>query len=99
MKEIIKILDESNPKVTVVQNCDIICQACPNNAEGACLSEPKVNSFDRRCLEICGLKAEDKLSWSELKKFAFEKVIVTNRLGEVCGDCEWFQLCAKTKKE
>lgn len=99
MKEIIKILDESNPKVTVVKNCDIICRACPNNAGGACFFEQKVNNFDRRCLEICELQAEDKLSWSELKKCAFEKIVAANRLGEVCGDCEWFQLCAKTKEE
>ena len=97
MKEITEILDECNPGVTVVEKCDIICRACPNNAGGTCLFEQKVNGFDRRCLEICGFKAEDKFSWSELKKCVYEKIIATHRLGKVCGDCEWFQLCANTE--
>lgn len=98
MTEITEILDKSNPKVTVVQSCDIICRACPDNANGACRSEQKVTDFDRRCLEICGLKADDRLSWNELKERAFEKIIAANRLGEVCADCEWSQICSKKIK-
>ncbi len=98
MKEIIEILDKSNPKVTVVQSCDIICRACPNNANGACRSGQKATDIDRRCLEICGLKAEETLSWSELKKRAFDKIIAANRLCEVCADCEWAQVCGKKIK-
>lgn len=92
MSEIIEMLDSENPNVTLTKGCDIICAACPNNAKG-CLCEHKVQSIDRRCLGELNLKFGDTVRWSKLKSLARDNIIIKDKLGVVCEDCQWSDIC------
>ena len=43
-------------QITIVQGCDDLCKACPNNINGVCSSLEKVAGMDSSVLDICGLK-------------------------------------------
>lgn len=93
MTEITEQLNSKDPEITLVEECDIICKTCPNKIDGKCASEPKVCAIDSRCMKECGLKSGDKIRWSTLKNLAYSRIIAKNKVGKVCGDCEWAELC------
>ncbi len=93
MKGIIKKLNTDNPDIVLSAGCDIICKACPNNADGRCADEQKVCGFDQRCMQALGVKCGEKLKYSELRSLAFEKVIYKNEIKHICGGCEWSKIC------
>lgn len=99
MSKIIKRLEGENPLLTLTNNCDIICENCPNNKNYRCLSEEKTAAIDRRCLDEYGLKAGDKIRWNEIKELAREKIISKNKIPCVCRDCEWRNLCRQVLQE
>lgn len=92
MSEIISLLDNENPEIILIDECDIICAACPNNAAG-CLCEHKVQGIDIRCLKELNLKFGDKVRWNRLKSIAHDNIIVRNKLTVVCKDCQWSDIC------
>lgn len=93
------MLNEKNPLITLSENCDIICEFCPNRIGKECTSEHKVRDIDERCLNAYHLDFGDTILWSELKKLAFETVINQSRLKSVCQDCQWYHLCEKRNVE
>lgn len=93
MTDIIGQLNEYNPEVIITDACDIICEICPNNIDGKCTSGQKAGNIDRRCLEIYGISSNSKISWKKLKALANDRIISENRLKEVCGDCQWADIC------
>lgn len=95
MTKITELLNVSDPEITLVDECDIICKSCPNKTDGKCVSEQKVSAIDRRYLKEYGLQYGDKIRWSKLKNLAYSRVIAKNRISEVCGSCEWAELCQK----
>lgn len=98
MSKIISLLDSENPEITLIDECDIICAACPNNAEG-CLCEQKVQGIDSRCLAELKLKIGDTVSWGRLKSLAYDNIIVKNKLGVVCEDCQWSNICQNQRRD
>lgn len=93
MGEIINKLENENPFVTVVGECDEICKACPNNLNGKCSESEKVNRIDLNTLSELNLKTGDKLYWADLKGLAFEKIINKNKIESVCENCVWKNIC------
>lgn len=89
MKKIIKILERENPTLMLVDECDILCKACPNKINGKCISSCKVHKIDTACLNECMLGFGDTISWNELKDLAYRKIIAQNKISEVCKGCEW----------
>ena len=79
--------------VTLVNGCDCICAGCPNNRNGVCETDEKVNVIDCRTLDAAGLAFGDTLPWRDLCALAEEKIIAPGALPSVCGDCEWIDLC------
>lgn len=89
MKKIIKILERENPTLILVDECDIVCKACPNKVNSKCISSCKVNKIDNACLNEYMLSFGDTISWNELKNLAYKKIITPNKISEVCKGCEW----------
>lgn len=94
MTEKIKYLETTDPQITLMCKADIFCEKCPENADGSCKSV-KPAKYDEKVLEICGLSSGDIMSWSSFKADVRKKLLNSGRLREVCGDCQWKDLCGK----
>lgn len=82
-----------NPVIRLVAGEDEICQCCPNNEEHCCNTPEKVDRYDRKVLSLCQLKEGTQLQAQEFLQLAREKILKTDSLSQVCGDCEWFTIC------
>lgn len=94
MTEKIKYLEMTDPQITLMCKADIFCEKCPENAGGCCKSG-KPSKYDEKVLEICGLSWGDVMHWSSFKAAVREKLLDKGRFREVCGDCQWKDLCGK----
>lgn len=84
--------------VTVTDGCDAICEGCPNNRRGVCETDEKVRAIDARAIEAMGLHSGDALPWQELSALAKEKIILPEKLKNVCRDCEWIDVCMRNHR-
>lgn len=94
MQHNINKLAKTNPVVKLVIETDIFCEKCPNNAGGICKSF-KPSEYDKRVLEILGINENTEMKWSSFQIIAKDKIIKSGRLNEVCGDCQWYEICMK----
>jgi len=92
MKYIVNLLETENPEVTVTASTDRICSKCPHNQNGVCTSD-KVNTYDKKVLELCGLENGTHIKWEKLRSEVKLKILGNGRLNEVCGDCKWQYIC------
>lgn len=95
MSGIIALLEQENPTVTLHDECDCICEGCPNNTDGVCADNEKVRAIDERALDLLQYKAGDKVCWSDFYEKANDEIIRRGRLKEVCRDCQWLCICEK----
>ena len=95
MSYIVAMLKRNDPVVKLVKGTDVICKACPNNEDGACVTQGKVTAYDEKVLELCGLNDGDSLRWSRFSKLVDSRILSENKLEEVCGDCCWNYICSK----
>lgn len=93
MAAVLKTLAENNPQVIPKADTDLICGHCPNNVCGNCTSSEKVLRYDKKVLELCGIAEGTVLFWEDYRRLLREKIIGANRLKEVCGDCQWAEIC------
>lgn len=93
MAEVLKMLGENNSRIAPKADTDLICAHCPNNADGVCNTYEKVLRYDKKTLELCGLTEGMAIQWEDYRKLLREKIIGAGKLGEVCGDCQWFGIC------
>lgn len=82
-----------NPKVMLLCGTDDVCAHCPNNQEGICNSSEKAERYDRQTFTLCGLSENTVLFWEEYEALVRENIIAAGRRVDVCGDCEWSELC------
>ncbi|HEY5561588.1 MAG TPA: DUF1284 domain-containing protein [Clostridiaceae bacterium] len=94
MKNVIATLTQ-NPMVLVVFDEDIVCVACPNNSNGICDCNEKVDRYDKMVLRLCDMHSNTVLQWEAYKTLVKEKIIMTGKLSTVCGDCNWANICLK----
>ena len=99
MTAVLEALRASDPLLTLRASADPICAACPHSLGGVCRSAEKTARYDAAALLLTGLRPGDTLRWSELRRRVEENILAPNRLGEVCGDCQWYALCAGTDAE
>ncbi len=85
-------------RIKIVNHTDIVCQNCPNNNVNICESFDKVKRYDNEVLCICNLKDGEELSYQAFISIVKEKIINTNRRGDICGDCQWDFICGKKSK-
>ena len=96
MQKVVSRLEHADPAVALLTECDTLCAHCPHRRGTACRSAEKVRSFDQAVLSLCGLHADEPLRWPEVSALVDAQILRPGRLGEVCGDCEWFPLCSST---
>ena len=90
---------EQNPEVILLQETDDVCAHCPNNRAGVCTSAGKAESYDSRVLAFCGLMPGDQIRWNDFDKLVQEHILSVGRREEICGDCQWNEICgAKSMK-
>lgn len=73
---------------------DPVCSACPNDRCGKCVSQEKVESYDRAVLALCGLQENDILPFSCFMKKVRTQILDAGKRKAVCGDCEWNDICS-----
>ena len=82
--------------VELVYGTDELCSVCPNRQESCCRSEEKVQRMDRAVLAICRLNTGDAAEWAGLADKAKKLILSTDAFENVCGNCQWFELCKNT---
>ena len=97
-KLVLRLRTMPNEEVFLISGCDDLCTACPNNINGNCSSLQKVGAMDRKVLSSCGLSAKASARWLDLVSLAKEKVLDGTAFYEICGECQWFELCKNTSK-
>ncbi|HJB08002.1 MAG TPA: DUF1284 domain-containing protein [Candidatus Enterocloster faecavium] len=83
--------------VDIVQGCDELCRVCPHNSGGVCGSLEKVDRMDRGVLEACGLSYGDQAPWNQLAGKGRKKIFETKEFEQICGSCQWHELCRRTE--
>lgn len=84
---------ENNPIVCITSQTDAICIKCPHNLHGICEAEKKVNGYDREVLKRCRFKDGDVMPYLDFKKAVYEEILLSGKREEICGDCQWNDLC------
>lgn len=92
MTRAIKKLEE-NPKVKLVADLDDICGPCPENLGHKCKNDDLVKYYDKRVLDFLNLTHDEIYSWEDIKKLACDIIFSKNRREEICGGCQWNELC------
>ncbi|MDO5400615.1 MAG: DUF1284 domain-containing protein [Eubacteriales bacterium] len=87
-----------DPTVELVTQGDIVCSACPNLADGVCVTAEKVLRYDSQVLALCGLEAHTRLPWSAFSRLVTERILLPRRRESICGDCQWNTIC-KAREE
>ncbi len=95
MTAVIEMLERDDPEIVLTVGEDIICGNCPNNRTHICESSEKVVRYDGAVLELCGLAAGDAVRWSDFRSAVFDRIISPGRLSEVCGGCQWYNICGE----
>lgn len=97
MKKLVARLGEfADEPITVVDCCDDICAACPENGGGVCGSRDKTARLDADVMRECSLSVGETRGWVELSRTARERIFETEKFGLICRECEWYELCLKT---
>ena len=78
MAKIVSVLENNNANLTLTDSCDVL---------------GKASCYDKRCLDLLGMKIGDTADWKELSRIARENIIFADRLSQVCGDCKWSHIC------
>lgn len=82
-----------NPLVCVIDELDEICTVCPNHHDGVCETQEKVEEYDRQVLLRCGLSAGTVMPFRDFQKLVYDRILLSGKREEICGDCEWTALC------
>ncbi|MDU5471303.1 MAG: DUF1284 domain-containing protein [Peptoniphilus harei] len=96
MAKVIGQLKE-NPKVKLLADLDDICGPCPENRGTRCENDDLVKSYDRKVLEALNLSEGEIYSWDDIRKLACDIIFVRNRREEICGECQWNELCKEVE--
>ncbi len=94
LSALVGALRASDPLLTLQSRADGLCRRCPHDCGGRCESADKAARYDAAALRLLGLPEGTSLRRSALAALVRERIVNAGRLGEVCGDCQWHNLCA-----
>ncbi len=88
---------EANPsgKIVVSATTDMVCANCPNNQGGVCESQEKVLRYDTAVLEACEIEDGATINYEDFISLVRHRVIDAGLREQICGDCEWNELCRR----
>ena len=84
---------EKGAEITLINDGDALCGHCPNYDGKSCLSGEKPHRYDNAVLSLTGLNPGDSIKWKDFQDILMEKVFEAGKFDEICGDCEWQNLC------
>ena len=87
-----ELAPDSPVRLTV--GTDAVCGACPNDRDGRCDKPELVAAWDRAVLERCGLEEGRVLPFGVLTRRVQERILGPGRREEICGSCQWNEVCA-----
>ena len=90
-----KALLEREDRFTPVCGCDGVCAACPHRQGDRCDAEEKVTRYDNAVRELLDLSPGVPCSYRELTDRVKREIFAPGRLREICGDCQWADLCER----
>lgn len=93
MYSIIEKLNE-NPYIRLSRECDMICRMCPDNIEGVCTSDKKVNDFDTKVLENTKFSFGQKIKYQDFHNAVIKNIISCGKLKSICELCQWYYICS-----
>lgn len=96
MQRMLELL-ENGADIVLTVSGDEICKECPNLREGSCVSASLVECYDRQVLKACGLKEKSKMTFQEFVDNVQKNVIESGKRMEICGDCQWNEICSNKK--
>ena len=82
-----------HPRILLTAGADDICAACPNLKNGICTEQEKVIRYDQAVLDLCGLEPGRLMDYGEFQALVARNILKPGRREEICGDCQWSQLC------
>lgn len=92
MKNVIEQLSKDPPVCITVQT-DEICRKCPNNVENVCVTSEKVEKYDKKVLNACGISDGTVMRYSEFRKAVYVGILEAGEREKICGDCQWSEIC------
>lgn len=99
MEELLRQLTaQPDTAIQLTEGRDDVCAACPNMVDGKCSSQEKVTRMDRGVLGACGFAYGQVDSWRALAASVENRIFQTEQFNEICGPCQWFELCRGTRK-
>lgn len=98
-KNMAKVIGQlkNNPKVKLLADLDDICGPCPENLGTKCENDDLVKSYDRKVLESLNLSEGEIYFWADIRKLACDIIFAKNRREEICGECQWNELCKEVE--
>ncbi len=84
-----------NPRITIINEGDEICNKCPNFIDEKCVEQEKVNKYDHKVLQYCLLKRGDSIYWKDFQDIIYKNIIAVHKREKICKDCEWNKICVK----
>ena len=85
-------------EIVLRPGADCLCEHCPNLLCGVCTSG-KPDRYDAAVTRLCGLYDGEAISWQKAAEDVRENIIGHGLMKEVCGDCEWAELCQKSDRK
>ena len=86
-------------RFVLTEGADEICAACPHRRGGDCETREKVARYDAVVCRLLGLRPGEAYDAAALEERVREEIFIKNKLGEICGDCQWHALCARLIRE
>lgn len=79
--------------VRLTFGADAVCRLCPHRRGRGCDTLEKVRRFDAAVLAACRLHDGQVLPWGVLRDTVLREILRPGRLGAICGDCQWAEVC------
>lgn len=86
---------EAENRFELTVGCDEICAACPLREGERCRTQEKVMRYDTNVRERLDLQTGAAYSYAEISARVRTELLAPETFRTLCGDCEWFSLCAK----
>jgi len=98
LREILKNI-EAGAEIEVCSEPDDVCKMCPYIKDTMCFykkdAEPEIREMDRTALNLLRLKTGSIINWQHVKSLIPE--ILPEWSKQYCHDCDWREVCEKTK--
>ena len=69
-----------------------------SSAIDICDSEAHVSQIDRRVADLFGYEEGSRMTLKDFFQNSREKIILSNRLEEMCGECDFMDICKEQAK-